>query len=112
MTDFQYFPYILLVHERLKWAYIPSLTLIYTIGLYLHLDCFMCLHFHCIISLDILFFSHNKIKMPCKCVNRADSFCYVCGKVTFALQKRALTQIVKTAYHLYFGCKVGDQDKS
>ena len=50
--------------------------------------------------------------MPGKCVNRADSFCYVCGKVTFASQKRALTQIVKKAYHLYFGCKVGDQDKS
>jgi hypothetical protein len=49
--------------------------------------------------------------MPRKCVNRADNFCYVCGKVTFTSQKRPLTPIVRKAYHLYFGCKVGEQDK-
>ena len=47
-----------------------------------------------------------------KYVNQTDSFCCVCGKVAFAAQKCALTQIVKKAYHLYFGCKFGDQDKS
>lgn len=49
--------------------------------------------------------------MPPTCVNSADNFCYVCGEVTFASQKRSITTMVKKAYHLYFGCKIGDQDK-
>jgi len=32
--------------------------------------------------------------------------------VTFARQRKAITAIVKKAYHLYFGCKNGEQDKS
>jgi hypothetical protein len=32
--------------------------------------------------------------------------------VTFARQRKAITAIVKNAYHLYFGCKTGDKDKS
>ncbi|XP_065444006.1 uncharacterized protein LOC101953070 isoform X3 [Chrysemys picta bellii] len=49
--------------------------------------------------------------MPHTCVNSADNFRYVCGEVTFASQKRSITTMVKKAYHLYFGCKTGDQDK-
>ena len=41
-----------------------------------------------------------------------DNFCYICGEVTFASKKRNITAAVKKAYHHYFGCKVGDQDKS
>ncbi|XP_029451745.1 zinc finger protein 544-like isoform X3 [Rhinatrema bivittatum] len=51
-------------------------------------------------------------EMPRTCVNNADNFCYVCGEVTFASQKRSITALVKRAYYLYFGCKIGDQDKS
>jgi len=50
--------------------------------------------------------------MPCNCVDSADNFSYICGEVTFARQRKAITAIVKKAYHLYFGCKIGDQDKS
>jgi hypothetical protein len=50
--------------------------------------------------------------MPRNCVNSADNFCYICGEVTFARQRKAVTAIVKKGYHLYFGCKIGDQDKS
>ena len=50
--------------------------------------------------------------MRCNCINSADNFCYICGEVTFARQRKAVTAIVKMAYHLYFGCKVGNQDKS
>lgn len=50
--------------------------------------------------------------MPRKCVNSVDSFCYICGEITFLAQKRKMTPIVKTAYEHYFGVKVGDQDKS
>ena len=50
--------------------------------------------------------------MPRNCVNSADNFCYICGEVTFARQRKVITAIVKKAYHLYFGCKIGDQDKS
>jgi len=50
--------------------------------------------------------------MPCNFVDGADNFCYICGEVTFARQRKAITAIVRKAYHLYFGCKIGDQDKS
>ena len=52
------------------------------------------------------------LQMPRKCVNAADNFCYICGKITFASQKRIITALVRKAYHLYFGCKIGDQDRS
>lgn len=50
--------------------------------------------------------------MPRKCVNEPDNFCYVCGDLTFKEQRRRLTPLVKKCYELYFGCKVGDQDKN
>ena len=46
------------------------------------------------------------------CVDSADKFCYICGELTFASQRKFITAIVKNAYHLYFGCKMGDRDKS
>jgi len=45
------------------------------------------------------------------CVNSADRFCYVCGEATLASQRCSITPLTKKAYHLYFGCKLGDQDK-
>jgi len=45
------------------------------------------------------------------CVNFADLFCYVCGEVTLAAQRRSIRLLIKKTYHLYFGCKLGDQDK-
>ena len=50
--------------------------------------------------------------MPRIFLNSVDSFCYICGELTFKAQKRNFTQLIKKCYHLYFGCKVGDQDKS
>jgi hypothetical protein len=32
--------------------------------------------------------------------------------LTFARQQKAITAIVKKAYHMFSGCKIGDQDKS
>ncbi|CAH2014076.1 unnamed protein product [Acanthoscelides obtectus] len=49
--------------------------------------------------------------MSRKCVNNPDQFCYVCGDVTFASQRRSITPLITKAYQLYFGCKLGDQDK-
>ena len=49
--------------------------------------------------------------MPRRCINNANNFCYICGKVTFAAQKKTISPIVRKAYHLYFGCKIGNQDK-
>lgn len=49
--------------------------------------------------------------MSRSCVNSVDLFCYVCGEVTLASQRRSITPLIKKAYHLYFGCKLGDQDK-
>ena len=49
--------------------------------------------------------------MPRSCVNSADLFSCVCGEVTLASQRRCITPMIKKAYHLYFGCKVVDQEK-
>ena len=45
------------------------------------------------------------------CVNSADNFCYICGEFTVSSQKHVLTTRTRKAYHQYFGCKVGDQEK-
>lgn len=54
------------------------------------------------------------LTMPRKCINDPNSFCYICGEVVFAVQRRNITPVIKTAYNLYFGefCKLGDQNKS
>ena len=49
--------------------------------------------------------------MPCCFVNSVDLFCYVCREVTLASQRPSIKLLIKKAYHLYFGCKLGDQDK-
>ena len=50
--------------------------------------------------------------MPRKCVNSSDAFCYICGEVTFKSRRLSFTPLIKKCYESYFGCKVGDQDKS
>ena len=47
-----------------------------------------------------------------KCVNDPDTFCYICGDYTVPENRRGITDFVKRAYLGYFGCKLGDQDKS
>ena len=46
------------------------------------------------------------------CLNKANSFCYVCGDFTSVAQRRTITSLLRTAYFHYFDCKIGDQDKS
>ena len=46
------------------------------------------------------------------CLNKANSFCYVCGDFTTVAQRRTITLLLRTAYFHYFDCKIGDQDKS
>src|SRR5215813_14488332 len=52
------------------------------------------------------------VVMSRTCFNKADNFCYICGEVTFASQKRRITTVIKKAYNLYFGCEIGDQNKN
>jgi hypothetical protein len=54
----------------------------------------------------------STINMPRKCVNSSDAFCYICGEVTFKSRRQSFTSCIKKCYEHYFGCKVGDQDKS
>jgi len=49
--------------------------------------------------------------MSRSCVNSADLFCYACGEVMLLSQRRPIMFLIKKAYHLYFWCKLGDQDK-
>ena len=46
------------------------------------------------------------------CVRHPDNFCYVCDELTFKSQRRNFTPLVIKCYVLYFGCQVGDFDKS
>lgn len=46
-----------------------------------------------------------------QCKNSPDKFCYICGRYVLKSQGRTMTIDVKKAYFLYYGCKVGDQDK-
>ena len=54
----------------------------------------------------------STINMPRKCINSLDAFWYICGEVTFKFQRWSFTPQIKKCYKNYFGCKVGDQDKS
>ena len=65
-----------------------------------------------IISVRCTIFRRFSLKMSRKCVNGTASFCYICGDFTSKNQKVRITALVKKAYELYFGCKIGDQDKS
>ena len=46
------------------------------------------------------------------CLNKANSFCFVCGDFTTVAQRRTVTSLIRTAYFHYFDCKISDQDKS
>ena len=47
------------------------------------------------------------------CLNKSNSFCYVCGDFTTVAQCRTITSLLlRTAYFHYFDCKISDQDKS
>jgi len=50
--------------------------------------------------------------MQRKCVNSSDAFCYICNEATFKSRRQSSTLLIKKCYEHYFGCKVGDQDKS
>jgi len=49
--------------------------------------------------------------MPRICLNDADSFCYICGEITFVKRRTTISNLLEIAYESYFGCKIGDQDK-
>ncbi|XP_076324370.1 uncharacterized protein LOC143232621 [Tachypleus tridentatus] len=49
--------------------------------------------------------------MSRQCRNSCDTFCYICGEYMLVYHKRSITALVKKAYHLYFGCKIGDKDQ-
>jgi hypothetical protein len=43
----------------------------------------------------LLAFVSYGIEIPRKCVNSADNFCNICGEITFASRKHALTPVIK-----------------
>jgi len=51
------------------------------------------------------------IKMSRKCVTSPDKVCYFCGEVTFASRKCSIAPTIKKTHFLYFGFKVGEQEK-
>ena len=51
--------------------------------------------------------------MPChKCRNKVENFCYICREFTFTRHRKKMSPIIWRAYKHYFGCKIGDQDKT
>ncbi|UYV65551.1 hypothetical protein LAZ67_3004671 [Cordylochernes scorpioides] len=66
-------------------------------------------------SISICFYKSSAldcVNMPRRCINIPDIFCYICGELTFKVQRRNFTPLIKKCYELYFGVKVGDQDKT
>ena len=55
------------------------------------------------------FLARNSKLMQWKCGNSPDYLCYVYGEVKFPLQKRVINSNTRKAYHLYYGCQIGDQ---
>jgi len=53
---------------------------------------------------------NSALVMPRNCVDSAYNFCYIDGEVTLAWRRKVITARVKKGYHLYIGCKIGDQD--
>ena len=47
-----------------------------------------------------------------QCKNDSNKFCYICGEVTFAKEKRSITSHIKKLYKAYFYCDIGDQEKT
>jgi hypothetical protein len=43
--------------------------------------------------------------------NKPDNFCYIFQGLTVKAQRKPLSPLVRKAYEIYFGCKVGDTDK-
>ena len=54
----------------------------------------------------------STINMPRICVNSSYECCYICGEVTFNSRRPSFSPLIKKFDEHYFGCKVGDQDKS
>ena len=50
--------------------------------------------------------------MSRQCINHRNWFCYICGEFTPKSQLRNMTPLVKKSHEQYFGCMIGDQDKS
>jgi hypothetical protein len=46
------------------------------------------------------------------CINSPNIFCYICGKYSTHEQRLPINKFVRQCYHAYFGCQLGDQDKS
>lgn len=44
-----------------------------------------------------------------ECRNSPDDFCYVCGKYSLTVGKRAINKENKSAYLSYFGCPISNQ---
>ena len=47
-----------------------------------------------------------------QCKTDPNRFCYICGELTFAKQKRSITSHIKKMYKAYFDCYLGGQGKS
>ena len=47
-----------------------------------------------------------------QCKNDPNKFCYICGELTLAKEKRSITSHIKKLYKAYFHCDIGGQDKS
>lgn len=51
------------------------------------------------------------LKMLRKCNNDLDTFCYVCGELTYKKQRRSFTTLALEIYHHYFGFFTAHQVK-
>ena len=50
--------------------------------------------------------------MANQCLESSDSLRFICGEFIIKTQRKEPTPLIKKADHLYFGVKVGDEDKT
>lgn len=55
--------------------------------------------------------SKDKI-MSQKCLNNPDAFCYIREKFTIVKSSLNISDFTKKLYHMYFGVKLGEHDKT
>jgi len=48
--------------------------------------------------------------MSHSCQNKLNNFCHICSEVLLKSQRKPLSKLIRTAYELYIGCTIRDQD--
>ena len=75
-------------------------------------SCILKIHYVYYFYFSYYYLVLNFASMSRQCINHTNCFCYICGEFTPKSQLHNMTPLVKKGYEKYFGCMIGDQNKS